>query len=85
MALFSLAFSGGFDLAANWCGWTNLFTCEIDDFCNKVLEYHFKDAKHYRDIRNTDFTEWKGKVDITLPNPEDKNFQDFCDYYERFI
>ena len=25
------------------------------------------------------------ELGITLPNPEDKNFQDFCDYYERFI
>lgn len=23
---------GGFDLAAEWAGWTNMFNCEIDDF-----------------------------------------------------
>lgn len=32
---------GGFDLAAEWAGWTNAFNCEIDPFCRKVLKYHF--------------------------------------------
>ena len=32
---------GGFDLAAAWAGWTNVFNCEIDPFCRRVLKYHF--------------------------------------------
>ncbi len=32
---------GGFDLAAEWMGWNNLFNCEIDPFCTKVLKKHF--------------------------------------------
>lgn len=55
---------GGFDLAAEWMGWENLFTCEIDEFCTKVLKYHFKNSKHYGDITKTDFNEWKGKIDV---------------------
>lgn len=55
---------GGFDLAAEWMGWNNLFNCEIDPFCTKVLKKHFPNSKHYDDIKKTDFSEWKGKVNI---------------------
>ena len=27
---------GGFDLAAAWAGWTNVFNCEIDPFCRRI-------------------------------------------------
>ena len=50
---------GGFDLAAEWAGWSNAFTCEIDGFCRKILKYHFPKSIHYEDIRTTNFTEWK--------------------------
>lgn len=55
---------GGFDLAAEWAGWTNLFNCEIDDFCRKILNYHFPDATQYKDIRTVDFAVWRGRVDV---------------------
>lgn len=55
---------GGFDLAAEWAGFTNLFNCEIDSFCRKILKYHFHNAEQYEDIRCTDFTIWRGKVDV---------------------
>jgi DNA (cytosine-5)-methyltransferase 1 len=32
---------GGFDLAAAWAGWTNVFNCEIDPFCRRVLNTGF--------------------------------------------
>lgn len=59
-------FSGidGFSLAARWMGWQNLFTCEKDDFCNRVLKHYEKDIPHYEDIRNTDFTVWRGRIDV---------------------
>ena len=41
---------GGFDLASHWMGWKNYVSCEINEFANKVLEYHFPDAYHHRDI-----------------------------------
>ncbi|WP_417172101.1 MULTISPECIES: DNA cytosine methyltransferase, partial [Bacteroidales] len=40
---------GGFDLAAEWAGWTNAFNCEIDPFCRTILKYHFPNAKQYED------------------------------------
>ena len=55
---------GAPDLAAEWMGWQNAFHCEIDEFCNIILNYWFKDAKSYTDIRTTDFREWRGKIDI---------------------
>lgn len=55
---------GGFDLAAEWMGWTNVLNCEIDEFCRMVLKYHFPNAKQYADIRTTDFTVWRGRIDI---------------------
>lgn len=55
---------GGFDLAAEWAGWTNVFNCEIDPFCQKILKYHFPDAKQYRDIKTTDFTVWRDRIDV---------------------
>ena len=35
---------GGFDLAASWMGWKNAFHREIDEFCSRVLKYHFPDG-----------------------------------------
>lgn len=55
---------GGFDLAAEWMGWENIFYCEIEEFCRKVLKHYFPKSKGYEDIRKTDFTEQCGKVDI---------------------
>lgn len=55
---------GGFDLAAEWAGWENAFNCEIDPFCRKVLKYHFPKAEQYGNIKTTDFTVWRGRIDV---------------------
>jgi DNA (cytosine-5)-methyltransferase 1 len=55
---------GGFDVAAQWMGWHNLFSCEIDPFCNKILTHYWPDATHYRDIITTDFSVWRGRIDV---------------------
>lgn len=55
---------GGFDLAAEWAGFDNLFNCEIDPFCRLILNYYFPNAIQYGDIKTTDFTPWRGKIDI---------------------
>ena len=46
---------GGFDLAAEWMGWDNYLSCEIEDFPNQVLNHYWPDAYHHRDIKNLDY------------------------------
>ena len=36
---------GGFDLAAHWMGWDNIFHCEWNEFGQKVLKHHFQHQK----------------------------------------
>ena len=55
---------GGFDLAAEWMGWENVFHCEWMDFPRKVLDYHFPDADSHIDICKTDFTKYANTIDI---------------------
>ena len=55
---------GGFDLAAEWAGWENMFHCEWNEFGQKILSYYWPKAKSYGDITKTDFTIWRGKIDI---------------------
>ena len=55
---------GGAELAATWMGWKNVFHCEINEFPRKVLEYWYPNSVSYEDITTTDFTSWRGKVDI---------------------
>lgn len=55
---------GACELAASWLGWKNEFSCEINEFCNKILKYYYPDARHYEDIYKTNFTSWMGKIDV---------------------
>jgi DNA (cytosine-5)-methyltransferase 1 len=55
---------GGFQLAAEWMGWTNIFSCEIDKFCNKVTKHHFPNCIQHEDIKTTDFSIYRGRIDI---------------------
>lgn len=55
---------GGFQLAAEWMGWENVMSSEIDDFCNKVTNYYWPKCIQYGDIKRTDFTIWRGKIDV---------------------
>ncbi|HEY0772122.1 MAG TPA: DNA (cytosine-5-)-methyltransferase, partial [Sphingobacteriaceae bacterium] len=55
---------GGFDLAAQWMGWENVFHCEINPFCNKVLNHYWPNAISYNDIKTTDFTIHRGGIDV---------------------
>jgi DNA (cytosine-5)-methyltransferase 1 len=55
---------GGFDLAAEWMGWENVFQVEIDKYCQKVLEKNFPNVKRYGDIKEFDGTKYRGLVDI---------------------
>jgi len=55
---------GGFDLAAEWMGWENIFHCEWMPFPRQVLHYHFPKSLSYEDITKTDFTIHRGSIDI---------------------
>ena len=55
---------GGFDLAAEWCGWENVFHCEWNTFGQKVLKHHFPKSISYNDITKTDFSIHRGDIDI---------------------
>ncbi len=55
---------GGFDLAAEWMGWKNAFHCEWNEFGQKILKYYWPNSVSYGDITKTDFTIWRGKIDV---------------------
>ena len=55
---------GGFDLAAEWMGWENVFHCEWMEFPRKVLDYHFPNSDSHIDICKTDFKKYANKIDI---------------------
>lgn len=55
---------GGFDLAAEWMGWENVFHCEISKFNQRILKYYWPNAISYDDIKKTDFTIHRGRIDI---------------------
>ncbi|NDV93498.1 DNA cytosine methyltransferase [Dysgonomonas sp. 521] len=59
-------FSGidGFSLAGDWLGWETVFTCEIDEFCNIILNHYKPNIPHYGNIKQTNFSIWRGKVDV---------------------
>jgi DNA (cytosine-5)-methyltransferase 1 len=55
---------GGFDLAAEWMGWDNIFHCEWMPFPRKVLNHYWPNSISYEDITKTDFTIHRGAIDI---------------------
>jgi DNA (cytosine-5)-methyltransferase 1 len=55
---------GGFDLAAEWMEWENVFHCEWNDFGKRVLSHYWPKAISYEDITKTDFTIHRGGIDI---------------------
>jgi len=55
---------GGFDLAAEWLGWKNVFHCEINEFCNTVLTYYWPKASSVKNIIGYGWKKWKGKIDV---------------------
>ena len=45
-------------------GWHTAFHCEINQWCHHVLKYHFPKADLHHDIAQTDFTIYRGKIDV---------------------
>jgi len=55
---------GGFDLAAQWMGWENVAHCEWNTFGQFNLTNYWPNAKTHTDITTTDFTIYRGVIDI---------------------
>ena len=55
---------GGFGLAAHWMGWKTIAWCEYNPFGQRILRYYFPKATEHHDIRDTDFTIYRGRCDI---------------------
>lgn len=55
---------GGFDLAASWVGFKNIFQVEIDKYCLKTLNKNFPNVTKYEDIREFSGKKYNGTIDI---------------------
>jgi DNA (cytosine-5)-methyltransferase 1 len=55
---------GGFDLAAQWAGWDNVFHCEKEPFCQKILRKRFPQTILYGNIIGTDFTYYRNIINV---------------------
>jgi DNA (cytosine-5)-methyltransferase 1 len=55
---------GGFDLAAEWMGWENMFHCEWNEFGQRVLKHYWPNAELFTDITKSDFTKYANQIDI---------------------
>jgi len=59
---------GGFDLAAEWMGWQNIASCEINPFCNRTLAHYWPDAYHHDDIHTLTFDLLNEKISKKYPD-----------------
>lgn len=55
---------GGFDIAATWLGWENVFSCEKNPFGKKILQHYWPNSIHYEDIFEFNAAQFRGHVDI---------------------
>jgi DNA (cytosine-5)-methyltransferase 1 len=55
---------GGFDLAAQWMGWDNVFHCEWNEFGQKILNHYWPNAISHSDLTKTDFTPYANTIDV---------------------
>ena len=55
---------GGFDLAAQWMGWNNVFHCEIDEWSRQKLSEKWPQAISFEDVKNVDFSLFRGQIDV---------------------
>jgi DNA (cytosine-5)-methyltransferase 1 len=46
---------GGFELAAEWMGWRNLLSCDINEFGNKVRKHYWPDGYCHTDIKTLNY------------------------------
>jgi DNA (cytosine-5)-methyltransferase 1 len=54
----------GFDLAAEWMGWDNVFQVENNPKCIKLLNTHFPNTDKYGDIKTFNASPYRGTIDV---------------------
>lgn len=54
---------GGFEIAAEWMGWQNIASCEINPFGQKILKYYWPNSYHHDDVKTLDYEEIKKRID----------------------
>jgi DNA (cytosine-5)-methyltransferase 1 len=55
---------GGWDLAATWMNWTNVFHCEIDKEKRFLLNYYWPNSDSLEDVTKELFDKYKNKIDV---------------------
>jgi len=55
---------GGFSYAANLAGWSTVAWCEIDEWNQEQLKRLFPNAEPHGDITTTDFTPYRGRIQV---------------------
>lgn len=55
---------GGFQYAAECVGFENVFSCEIDTYCNTVTKHHYPYCIQHGDITKESFKQYNGQIDI---------------------
>lgn len=55
---------GGFDIAASWMGWQNVFSSEKNPFCGRILKHYWPNTHHYEDIYQFSAAQYRGCVDL---------------------
>lgn len=55
---------GGFDLAAEWMAWENVFHCEWNEYPQSVLKQKWPNSISFNDITKADFTIFRGRIDV---------------------
>ena len=55
---------GGFDLAAKWIGWENVFQVERDEWCRKILAKHYPNTCRFKDIKEFKANEYTNTIDV---------------------
>lgn len=55
---------GGPEVAASMLGWNNVFHCEVNKFCKKILDFWYPNSVSYGNIYEVDFRQWQGKIEV---------------------
>lgn len=79
---------GGFDLAAQWMGWTNVFHCEIEPFPQAILKHYWPNAHSIGDIHDLTIDNYGNllylyeKDVIVMGQPRSTKYDDAVRLYE---